>query len=486
MELFPPRTETIEGVVENLCAGRWSCADVVRRCAEQIDLWEPRVRAWVHVDREGALQQARERDAELTAGNRRGPLHGIPVGIKDIIDVAGFPTAAGSPLPAEGPPAREDATLVRRLREAGAIILGKTVTTQFAGFDPPVTRNPWNLERTPGGSSSGSAAAVACGMCLAAIGTQTGGSITRPAAFCGVAGCKPTFGGVGLRGVVHLAPSLDHAGPIARTVRDLAIVLDAIAGYDPRDPCSVDTGPPACCDALAARPLSAPTFGQLRGPFDELAESDARGVLETALDALRAAGAGVVDVALPETRGLDVAQLAGRSGAEVEPDRTSALTPNEPADLLHHHRTIMACEAAAVHESRLAEHPGDYLPAVRSLIEEGLATRVTDYIRARRHQAALRREMPACFERADVLVCLAAPGPAPDVSTTGDPAFNSPWSYTGLPTVSFPIGLSGEGLPLGIQLVGRPWGEGNLFRAAAWCEDVIRSAVPGSRAPKAL
>lgn len=449
MELFPPLGETIEGISRELRSRTRSCVDVVQSCLDRIDEWEPRVRAWVHIDREGALFRAKELDAELAAGTWRGPLHGIPVGIKDIIDVAGFPTAAGSELLARQPAVQEDAPLVCRLREAGAIILGKTVTTQFAGFDPAVTRNPWNLDRTSGGSSSGSAAAVACGMCLGAIGTQTGGSITRPAAFCGVAGCKPSFGRVSLRGVIPVAPSLDHAGPLARSVRDLAILLDAVAENGPDDPNRADARSPGFEKALDARGAAPPRIGRLRGPFDELAEPSVRQAIDAALDAFRAAGAEIVEAGLPSA-------FAG---------------------LPHAHRVIMACEAAAYHEGRLAEHPDDYLPAIRSLIDEGLSTAASEYIRCRNHQAELTSEILSSFEGVDVLICAAAPGPAPDRSTTGDPAFNSPWSYTGLPTVSFPIGLSVEGLPLSAQLIGRPRDEARLICGAAWCEGIVRRST---------
>ena len=230
---------TIHEAAEQLRAARLSCQDLVETCLARIDRFEESVRAWVLVDSHGARDEARRLDAELAAGHSRGPLHGIPLGIKDIIDVAGWPTLAGSRLRL-GNVAAHDAPVVARLRAAGAVILGKTVTTEFASFDPPPTRNPWNLERTPAGSSSGSAAAVSLGMCVAAMGSQTGGSITRPAGYCGVAGCKPSYGRVSLTGIVPLAFHLDHPGPLARDVTDLAIMLSVLAGYDASDPASID------------------------------------------------------------------------------------------------------------------------------------------------------------------------------------------------------------------------------------------------------
>lgn len=462
MSLFPPLAETIVGVGQALRAGRSSCEDVLQTCLSRIVEWDSEIHAWVLVDREGALNQARELDTELQAGRCRGPLHGIPVGIKDIVDVAGLPTAAGFRPWAERI-AEDDATVVKRLREAGAVIVGKTVSTQFACFDPPATRNPWNLERTPGGSSSGSAAAVACGMCLGAIGSQTGGSITRPASFCGVTGCKPTYGRVSLAGIVPVAFHLDHPGPIARSVGDLGVLLEAISGFDEHDPFSVDQPSPAICESVAefARIQPKPPressellqiqlqeplrLGRLGGLFDERAEPSAVDALERALETFRSAGATIHPVQLPETF----------------------------ETVLENHRIVITVELAAFHEERLKEHRDEYLPGIRSLIEEGLAVGVTDYARSLQHQAHLRREMGTCFQNADALVCPATIGPAPDRSTTGDPAFNAPWSYTGFPTVSFPIGLSPEGLPLGIQLVGRPFGEADLFRTAAWCEGVV-------------
>src|SRR5689334_21462428 len=218
---------TIHAAAADIRAGRLSPVDLLESCLERIDRYEERIRAWVLVDRDDARAEAKRLADELKRGQYRGPLHGIPIGIKDIFDVFDWPTAAGSRLWANSI-ARQDATVVRRLREAGAVLVGKTVTTQYASFDPPPTRNPWNPERTPGGSSSGSAAAVAAGMCLGALGSQTGGSITRPASYCGVAGCKPSYGAISLTGIVPLAESMDHPGPIARCAADLAILLGAM------------------------------------------------------------------------------------------------------------------------------------------------------------------------------------------------------------------------------------------------------------------
>src|SRR5262245_20815032 len=221
--------ETIHAAAEAIRLGTATPLDLLDQCLKQIDRWESKVRAWVFVDEARAREDAKRMTDELKRGNYRGPLHGIPIGVKDIFDVFDWPTAAGSKLWANSI-ARQYATVVANLRSAGAVFLGKTVTTQYASFDPPVTRNPWNLERTPGGSSSGSAAAVSTLMCLGALGSQTGGSLTRPASYCGIATCKPSYGLLCADGVVPLAPSMDHPGPMGRCVRDVELLLRGMGG----------------------------------------------------------------------------------------------------------------------------------------------------------------------------------------------------------------------------------------------------------------
>ncbi|MCS7046646.1 MAG: amidase [Gemmataceae bacterium] len=421
--------QTIHEAAAAIGTGQIAPLDLVDRCLRHIDQWEPHVHAWVFVDGDGARAEARRLGDELAQGRRRGPLHGIPLGIKDIFDVADWPTAAGSKLWAKSI-ARQDSEVVRRLRAAGAIFLGKTVTTAYASFDPPVTRNPWNLDRTPGGSSSGSAAAVAALMCLGALGSQTGGSITRPASYCGVAGFKPTYGLVPCTGVVPLAPSMDHPGPIGRCVRDLRIMMEVIADSWLRPNQSG---------------ISAPRLGRIGGLFDELAEPAVREAMSATVDELRRAGAAVCEVVLPARFG----------------------------DVLAQHRTIMAVEAAAFHQERLAQHPEDYPPRITALLKEGLACPAPEYVRAREHQRELQRDIERCFQEVDALVAPATTDPAPDRSTTGNPAFNSPWSYTGLPTVSFPTGRFVAGLPVALQCVGRRGDDARLLEIAAWCEAAL-------------
>jgi aspartyl-tRNA(Asn)/glutamyl-tRNA(Gln) amidotransferase subunit A len=434
---------TIHEAAADLRRGRLTPLDLLEACLERIDRLESRVHAWVLVDRVSAREQAEHLAAEAREGNWRGLLHGIPLAIKDIFDVFDWPTAGGSRLWAQSV-ARQDATAVRRLRQAGAVFLGKTVTTAYASFDPPPTRNPWDLTRTPGGSSSGSAAALACGMCYGALGSQTGGSITRPASFCSVAGCKPTYGRVSVAGVMPLAASMDHPGPMARSVRDLAILLQAVAGFDPTDPTSRNLPVPDLKAAVTGR-LSPPRLGRLRGLFEDRAEPVVRTLMDRVEELFRARGARLSAVALPAA--FD--------------------------EVLSRHHIVMGVEAARYHEPRLRRHPEDYPPKIRSLLEGGLACSATDYARTKEHQRQLAGEMPGCFEGVDALLTPATRGPAPDAATTGDPAFNSPWSYTGLPTISIPAGWTPEGLPLAIQLVGRAFDEAQLFAAAAWCEEVL-------------
>ena len=434
---------TIHAAADAIRERRLSPIDLLETCLQRIEQVEPRVQAWVLVDRERARSEAKRCDEEVRRGQWRGPLHGIPLAIKDIIDVFDWPTAAGSRLWANSV-ARQDATVVRRLREAGAVLIGKTVTTQYASFDPSPTRNPWNLNRTPGGSSSGSAAAVSTGMCLGALGSQTGGSITRPASFCGVAGCKPTYGRVSCHGVVPLAHSMDHPGPLATCVLDLAILLQTIAGPDPVDPACADVPVPDYASCLAAG-ASPSRLGRLRGFFEERADAWMTEHVESIASVLRDKGATIVDVALPAAF----------------------------AEVIERHRIVMAVEAAMFHERRLRQHSEDYQPNITTLLNEGLACPAPEYARCKQHQQTLHEEMRTLLKDFDALLTPATKGPAPDMTTTGDPVFNSPWSYTRLPTVSLPTGHTPDGMPVSIQLVGTSFGEAELFAAAAWCEKIL-------------
>jgi aspartyl-tRNA(Asn)/glutamyl-tRNA(Gln) amidotransferase subunit A len=430
-----PEPRTITEAADHIRRGELTPLDLVDQCLARIDRYEPRVRAWVLVDRAGAREQAERLTAELKAGQNRGPLHGIPIGIKDIIDVFDLPTACGSKLWANSY-ARRDATVVQRLRQAGAVFLGKTVTTAFASFDPSITRNPWNTERTPGGSSSGSAASVACGMCFGALATQTGGSITRPAAFCGVASIKPTHGRVSVEGVMPLAPSLDHVGCMANSVRDLGIILHAISG-------SADHS---------------------RHETERHDEAYAR------LRHLAALPEFLPERAHPEMTAalVDLRERTTKAGWKW----TDLPLPPSFADVLPYHHTLMAVEAASYHAERLKRHPDDYPPHITKLIRHGLGTSALDFVRITQHFNQYRDEIERSFVGSwRTFVTPASTGPAPPADSTGDPAFNAPWSYSGLPTVSLPIGWSSDGLPLCVQLAGEQWCEDDLLAVASLLEE---------------
>ncbi|HET6881028.1 MAG TPA: amidase [Pirellulales bacterium] len=435
------RPTTLVATAGKIQAGHLAPLDMVEQCLSQIDAFEPRVHAWVLVDERGAREAARRAGEEIAAGNYRGPLHGVPLAIKDIVDVAGWPTLAGSRLRSRHR-AQSDATVVSRLREAGAILLGKTVTTEFASFDPPPTRNPWNLDRTPGGSSSGSAAAVALGMCLGAIGSQTGGSITRPASFCGIAGCKPSFGRVSSQGVVPLSRHMDHVGPLARSTADLAAILQVIAGYDPHDATTADLTVPDYLEAC--RVQSPPRLALIADPFFETSDAMNRAMRE-AVRRLESGGAFMGEVRIPASF----------------------------AEVTEQHRRLMTVEAAEYHQATFPQCRHDYGPCIASLLDEGLAATAIDYASALVHRRQLQRDMLAAFADFDALLTPATTGAAPGVETTGDPRFNSPWSYVGYPTISLPCALADDGLPLSLQLVGRPFDEARLFSAAAWCERAL-------------
>ena len=320
MSLFPAEHETIAGVGRSLRTGRTTCIEVLNKCLDRIAEWEGRVKAWVVVDRECATKQSIALDRELAEGQCRGPLHGIPFGIKDIINVKDLPTGCGfEPFRNRYPD--HDAPLVSALRSSGAVILGKTVTTQFAWIDPPPTRNPWDLTRTPGGSSSGSAVAVALGMCLGALGSQTGGSIIRPASFCGIAGYKPQYKALSDDGIHSLAPSFDHPGLMARSICDVRLIMTELVKH--QFDVGEDIGDRLTrTESVGTTRDQPPRLLRPRGLFDRRAEPMMLDRFESTLERLVAAGAEVVE-------------------------------KDDPLDfetILTEHRLIMAAQAFAVHE----------------------------------------------------------------------------------------------------------------------------------------
>jgi aspartyl-tRNA(Asn)/glutamyl-tRNA(Gln) amidotransferase subunit A len=436
--LGPAAPLTDAGVIdaaERIRDGAWTAVALTEACLARIDALEPDIEAWAHIDREVALAAARRLDADRAAGRPLGPLHGVPIGIKDIIDVAGMPTTAGAAAFAHTMPAH-DATLVARLRAAGAVIVGKTQATQFAYLDPAPTHNPWSGERTPGGSSSGSAAAVAARMVPGAIGTQTVGSILRPAAYCGVVGLKGAFGQVPLDGVVPLARSLDHAGPLARSVADAALLESVIADVPL---VLVRSGPPR--------------LGVIRESVD-LAEPGLRRHLDEVLDRLADAGATVVDVVLPEA----IRTLPGAG------------------------RVLLEGGAAASHVEMFAAHADEYGPTIRALVLAGQARTSMEVAAAERARRAGREAIRPLVTAHDALVSPVAPTSAPArAEGTGDGSLCAPWSTIGVPAISLPSGLDAAGLPYAIQLVGGVDGLSRTLEVAAWCERVIGfDARPGA------
>ena len=424
-----------------------SPVDLVDALLERIERIDGRIQAWALVDRDGARLAARQAADEAARGVFRGPLHGVPFGAKDIFYSAGLPTEAGSKVMAGFVP-DYDATSVARLKAAGAILLGKLHTTEFATTDPAPTRNPWNLACTPGGSSSGSAAAVGARMIPLSLGTQTIGSNVRPASYCGLVGLKPTFGRISTRGVFALSYTQDHVGLMARSVEDIALGLSVTAGHDPADPSSSREPVPDYLAALTRR--RAPRVGVLR-EFFERATPEVADVTAQAINRLVRAGADVEEAKLPPT-------FRAVAGAAY---------------------VITRSETASVHAERFALKADLYRPGIRSTIEMGMLIPGDIYVRALRIRRQFRRELSSLLERYDALLTPTTPTPAPEGMATGDASFQLPWSLSGLPSVTVPCGLTTSGLPLGVQLVGRAFTEASLLSAAAWCEDVLgRASAP--------
>jgi aspartyl-tRNA(Asn)/glutamyl-tRNA(Gln) amidotransferase subunit A len=431
-----------------------SAAELTDAYLDRIERLDPRLNAYIRVMPDQARAAARQADHDLATGAYRGPLHGIPVGIKDLFDVAGVPTTMGSKILRDNVPAR-DATVVGRLKQAGAIILGKHNLHEFAfgitSENPHfgVVRNPWNTERVPGGSSGGTAAAVAANLCAAGIGSDTGASIRAPAAFCGIVGLKPTYGRVSRAGALPLAWSLDHAGPLARTVADCALVLQAIAGADPRDPgCTAEPVPDFTADLLGG--VTGLRIGIPREYFFEIIEPEVERLVDAAVATLERLGAHVEEVSLPH---VGDAQTAGN--------------------------VIMSAEAAAFHAEWLRERSVDYGSDVLQRIRGGFIISATDYLHSQQVRALVQQDFQSAFERVHVVVAPTVPLVAPPIGRTQVPggALNMvpraianrttvPCNLTGMPAISVPCGFA-DGLPVGLQIMGPAFGEPMVLRVAA-------------------
>jgi len=414
--------------------GSLAPSDLIEALLDRIDRLEPDIRAWARVAAVTARVEAGIMSAEACNGRLRGPLHGVPLAIKDNVDTGGIETNAGSTLLAGRVP-DQDAPLVRRLRDAGAIILGKTSLTVFAAMDPAPTRNPWNLAHTPGGSSSGSAAAVAAGLAPGAVGSQTAGSIIRPAAYCGVVGLKPTYGAVDRAGVFPCAWSMDHLGPIARGIDDVALLFRVMADRDPAAPLPSEQTPSSGLRA-----------GVPDRYFGDNIDRDTARAFDTALDALSSAGVGIETVRLP-------------SGFEAGLD----------AGII-----TMYAEMAAVHEGRYTTSPEGYPWRLSCLLDAGRRVTATQYLGAQRVRRLANGEISTTLAKVDCLITPSTPAPAPrGLENTGDWSFNIPFSSSGHPALSIPVGLSAAGLPIGVQLVSRRNAEEQLFTLGAILERLL-------------
>jgi Asp-tRNA(Asn)/Glu-tRNA(Gln) amidotransferase A subunit family amidase len=418
--------------------GALTSEDLVRACLERYRELEPKVQAWTFLDEKHALAQARAADERKRSGEPIGPLHGVPVGLKDIIDTADMPTENGTVLH-KGRTPRSDAAVVASLRAAGAVILGKTVTTECAYFSPGKTRNPHNPEHTPGGSSSGSAAAVAAGMVPLALGSQTAGSTIRPGSFCGVYAFKPTHGLIPRTGILQLSRTLDHVGLFSRTIEDLALLGEQLAGYDEGDP---DTRPRARVpfeQVSREEPPLEPMLAFVKTPHWERADADTKDAFSELLETL---------------------------GDRVEEVELFA----SAAEAWDWHKTIMAAEMAANFEREWRTGRDKLSSQLQSLIERGREVRAIDYQRALRSIGPVAASFDELFmERYDAILTPAALGTAPKgLGATGDPVFCSLWTLLGMPAMSLPLMQGANGLPLGVQLVGRRNFDARLLRTARW------------------
>jgi Asp-tRNA(Asn)/Glu-tRNA(Gln) amidotransferase A subunit family amidase len=411
---------------------------LIESCLARIREVDPQVQAWAFLDPDYALAQARALDQLRLSGQPTGPLHGIPVGVKDIFDTADMPTENGSVIHAGRTPSR-DATAVSRLRAAGAVIMGKTVTTEFAYFSPGKTRNPHNPEHTPGGSSSGSAAAVGSGMIPLALGSQTNGSTIRPAAYCGIVGFKPTHGLISRHRVSALSRTLDHVGLFARTVDDIALLCEQLVGYDEADP---DTRPRASIPfqtVTREEPPLAPMFALVKTPMWERADSDTK---------------------------EGFAELAAHLDGQVE---EVELFPSA-IEAWELHQIIMSAEMALNLEHEYTVASEQLSEKLRQQIEHGRQVRAFEYQRALARIAPIHESFLELFQqRYDAILTPAAPGPAPKgLASTGDPSFCTLWTLCGMPAISLPLLESVDGLPLAVQLVGPRYGDARLLRTARW------------------
>ena len=427
--------------------GEFKAADVAEAFLVAIAARDHEVKAWAFVDPDLVRAEAKGLDDYRGSGRPLGPLHGVPVGLKDIIDTVAMPTANGTPID-EGRRPRRDASLVSRLKAAGALILGKTATTELAYYHPAATRNPHHPERTPGGSSSGSAAAVAARMTPLAVGTQTNGSVVRPASFCGVFGYKPTHGLIGRTGILRQSPPLDTVGVFANTLADVGLLSDVLIGHDAEDRDTRPAAPYSLTTAAAGRPPVEPLIAFVKTPAWAKASPD------------------VSD---------GFAELKGMLGERCDDVELPAVFEN--AHGAHRHLMLGGFAHNLGHYHRKA---ADKLsPQMRSAIEEGEKVSAREWLTALDWREVLYAGLEEIFFRYNAIITPAAPGEAPGRETTGDPAFSTLWTFCGVPAVTLPLLTGASGLPIGVQLVGPRKDDHRLLRVANWLEGVVNQAMHG-------
>lgn len=442
---------TVSQAAAQIRAGELVPVELMESLLARIQTLDPRLKAWQAVDFDAAMAAAQRSQDELSKSGPVGPIHGVPVGFKDIFYTEGMRTEAGTKF-WEGFVPEYDATSVAKLKAAGGLVLGKTVTTQFADGDPARSLNPWNSAHTPGGSSTGSAVAVAARMAPAALGSQTVGSVLRPAAYNGIVGLKPTYGRISKYGVVDYANFCDHVGVLARSVEDTALLLSIMAGPDEKDITSSQE-PVADYMAGLAEGGAPPHIGVLRGYFTDHSGDETRQNLDWVIGRLAEAGATVEEI---------------DTGVDFE-------------EMFVAHNTMVPAEAAAFHESMFRDHSEDYGPKITAIIEKGVGISGMEYARASQVRAKALAQIGGAMERVGVLLSPTAVTPAPkDLTNTGDLRFQSPWTFLGLPSISLPSGLAKDGLPFGIQFAAGAFQEARLLSTAAWCERVldVRLAPP--------
>lgn len=431
---------------DRLAQGALRATELAEALIARMEAVEPTVEAFTWFDPAFVLAQARDRDAHRRSGRPIGPLHGLPVGLKDIIDTAGIPTCNGTMLD-DGRKPSKDAVIVERLRAAGAIVMGKTVTAELAFMSPGKTRNPVNQAHTPGGSSSGSAAAVASGMVPLAVGTQTGGSVIRPAAFCGTVGYKPTFGAIPRSGILSQSPTLDTVGVFARSVPDAALLAEALFGWHADDPATAPAPHPQLLSLATSQPPLRPIFAFVRTPFWDRADEQTRMAF------------------------IELIGLLGDSCFEAE-------LPSAFAEAAAVRETINLAEMAKTYRHYVRRDSGSLSEELRQAIGTGNSITARDYLMACDWPAIYSAAFDEVFTRCDAIVTPAAPGPAPaSMESTGDSIFNAIWTLCGLPALTIPVFTAENGMPMGLQLVGRKGDDGRLLRSANWLTHLIQNAA---------